>query len=456
VQSTVDQELDLYAIGRVILKRWKLIILLPLVAALVSLLISLYVITPQYRASTTLIITRPADTEQVLFRDIQVSRQLAATYREIVHSRRVMMVAIANRSLPYSVEDLRDRVDVENVRDTELITIDVTDPDPQLARDIANEVARAFMSQIIEIMRVENVSVVDEAATPVRPVSPRVELNTVVAFVVGLMAAAGLAFLLEYIDRTVKDPAEAQRQLEIPVIGVIPLDDKRKLFSLNDPRSQASEAFRTLRTNLHYSGIDRQLRCLLVTGANPACGKSTVAANLGVTLAQAGANVLLVDADLRRPTLHTIFGLENQMGLSDLIIRDDLYFEDTVLKSKNKRLNLLPSGSIPPFPAEMLASERMKGLVASFAVQYDYVIFDSPPTNAVTDAAVLSKLVDGTLFVLDYGRVRWDEARAGLENLQKVQAYLLGAVINAVPQGEAYGSNYQYYYTPIQTEEDPG
>ncbi len=455
MRAIVEQELDLYTIWQVLVKRWKLIILLPLAAGLISLLISLLVITPQYRTSTTLIINRPTDEEQILYPDIQVSRQLASTYKEIVHSRRVLMEAIAFRSLPYSVEEMREKVDVESLRDTELITIEVTDPDPQLARDIANEVARAFMNQIIEIMQVENVSVVDEAVTPTSPVSPRVQLNTAVAFAVGLMAAVGLAFLMQYLDRTIKDPAEAKQKLQVPVIGVIPLDDEEKIFAISDPRSLSAEAFRTLRTNLQYSSIDRPLKCLLVTGANPACGKSTVAANLGVTLALGGAKVLLVDADLRKPTLHTFFELDNQPGLSDLIFSEDLTLEQAVRKSKNKDLHLLPSGAIPPFPAESLASKRMKDLVSGFAGQYDYVIFDSPPTNAVTDAAVLSRLVDGTLFVLDYGRVRWDEARTGLEHLQKVQAYLLGTVINAVPRGSLYAGGYQYYYTPLSSEEEP-
>lgn len=454
MRSTVEQELDLYAIWQVISKRWKLIIIIPLAVALISLVVSLFALTPQYRASTTLIITRPADTEQILHRDLQVSRQLAATYREIVHSRRVMMVAIANRSLPYSVVEMREKVDVQNVRDTELITVDVIDPNPYLARDIANEIARAFMGQIIEIMRVENVTVVDEAVTPARPVSPRVDLNTAVAFVVGLMVAFGLVFLLEYLDRTVKEPAEAQTQLGVPVIGVIPLAEGEELFALSDSRSLQAEAFRTLRTNLQYSSVDRPLKNILVTGANADCGKSTVSVNLGVTLAQAGANILLVDADLRRPTLHNYFGLGNKPGLTDLIYNEELAIERVVLQSGTKRLNLLSSGDIPPFPAEMLASERMKRLVNSFAERYDYVIFDSPPTNAVTDAALLSRLVDGTLFVLDYGRVRWDEARVGLEHLKKVQAYLAGTVINAVPQSKVYGSGYQYYYTPAKNVED--
>jgi capsular polysaccharide biosynthesis protein len=218
----LEKELDLYAIWQVIAKRWKLIVLMPLVAALVSFLTSAYVLTPQYSASTTLMVMRPTDTAQILYQDIQVSRQLVQTYREIARSRRVLMVAIANNALALNVEDLRDKIDVVSLRDTELITITATDSDPEVAALIANGVTSAFMEEIIEIMQVENINLVDPAVAPLEPESPRVLLNVAVALVVGMVAALGLAFLYEYLDRTIKDPDEISRLLELPVLGVIP------------------------------------------------------------------------------------------------------------------------------------------------------------------------------------------------------------------------------------------
>ncbi|MDY6827655.1 MAG: polysaccharide biosynthesis tyrosine autokinase [Bacillota bacterium] len=443
----MEEELDLYAIWQVIVKRWKLIVLLPILAALASLLVSIFLITPQYTASTTLMLTRPTDTSQILYQDIQVSRQLVNTYREIIHSRRVLEVAIANRSLPYSVIELREKVDVQAVRDTELITVDVTDPDPHLARDIANELASAFMTEITEIMQIENVSVVDEAVLPEAPVSPRVKMNVAVAFVVGLMAAFGIAFLIEYLDRTIKDPEEAQKLLEIPVIGVVPAVEGQNLFTMEDPRSPASEAFRSLRTNIQYSSVDKPIKKILVAGANPSCGKSTITANLGVTMAQSGGAVLLIDADLRRPTLHKFFETKSEPGLTNLIFKEDIEPARVLRKTEHEKLYLMPSGPIPPYPAELLASERMKKLIEYFAERFDYIIFDSPPIIAVTDAAILSRLVDGTLLVLDYGRVRKEEAAGALDQLARVQANVIGAVINAVPQNSShYDYHYYYYY----------
>ncbi len=442
----LEQELDLYALWQVIAKRWKLIVLMPVFAALASGLISIYLITPQYSASTTLIVSRQFATHEDIYRDVQLSRELVDTYREIMSSQRVLRLVIANRGLSYSVDEMQEKIDVQPVRDTELINVGVTDSDPVLARDIANETAWVFKEQVVEIMDIENVSVVDEAVEPGGPSSPRVRLNIAVAFVVGLMGAFGLAFLIEYLDRTVKNPDEIQELLKVPVIGVVPRADGEDLFVKSSPRSPPAEAFRTLRTNIQYSRVDRPVKSIVVAGANPQCGKSTVAANLAATLAGSGFSVLLIDADLRRPMQHRFFEIDSEPGLSSLIFNSELDLESTAKKSEVDRLTILTSGPVPPYPAEMLASERMEGLAAEVAHKYDYVVYDSPPILAVTDAALLSRLTDGTLLVLDYGRVTRDEAAGALEQLYKVQTDVIGLIINSMPYSKSYYNGYQYYY----------
>ncbi|MDW7730602.1 MAG: polysaccharide biosynthesis tyrosine autokinase [Bacillota bacterium] len=443
----MENEMDLYQIWQVIIKRWKLLVVLPLLAALISAVISLFVITPLYQASTTLMVTRPVDTSQIYLQDIQVSRQLVGTYREIVHSRRVLDIVIANRSLPYGTEVLRSLVEVQSVRDTELINVMVTHPEPVMAKEIANEIARVFMLEITDIMQIENVSVVDEAVEPGRPVSPRVSMNILIAFVLGLMGTFFLIFVLEFLDKTVKDPVETQAMLGLPVIGMMPVIEGDELAAMVNPRSPAAEAFRTLRTNIQYSSIDKQVKKILISGANPACGKSTVSANLAAVLAQGSGRVLIIDADLRRPIQHKIFNVEVEPGLSSLIFNENISLSQALHKTDYDNLLVLPCGPIPPYPSEMLASERMKKLIAQFSEEFDYIIFDSPPIIAVTDAAILSNLTDGTLLVLDYGRVRKDEAVEAYEKLKRVQANVIGAIINAVPQGNSYYNGYaQYYY----------
>ncbi len=223
----MEQELDLYELWQVIAKRWIMIVLLPVLAVAAGTVVSIFVLTPQYQASTTLLVMKPTDTTQILYQDIQVSRQLVDTYREIARSSTVLNKVVGNLQLPYSTNALRNQVDVTSVRNTEIINISATNPDPETARNIANEVARVFMSEVVDIYKVENVSLVDAATTPGGPISPRVQLNVAVALVVGLMAAVGLAFLQEYLDKTIKTPEDVQKHLQIPVLGIIPYVDKK-------------------------------------------------------------------------------------------------------------------------------------------------------------------------------------------------------------------------------------
>jgi non-specific protein-tyrosine kinase len=204
------------------------------------------------------------------------------------------------------------------------------------------------------------------------------------------------------------------------------------LITVADPRSPVSEAYRTLRTNLDFSSLDKPIKTMLVTSAGPEEGKSTVLANLAVTTAQMGRKVILVDCDLRRPTLHNIFNLKNDVGLTTMVV-DDAAMESPPLQGTDvEGLQLVSSGPLPPNPAELLASRRMEEIVAALLDRADVVLFDAPPVVAVTDAAVLATKVDGVLLVINADGTKRDYAKAAKARLEKVNAHLLGAVLNNV------------------------
>ena len=204
------------------------------------------------------------------------------------------------------------------------------------------------------------------------------------------------------------------------------------LITVADPRSPVSEAYRTLRTNLDFSSLDKPVKTMLVTSAGPEEGKSTVLANLAVTTAQAGKKVILVDCDLRRPTLHNIFNLKNDVGLTTMVV-DDAAIESPPLQDTGvEGLQLVSSGPLPPNPSELLGSRRMEEIIAALLERADVVLFDAPPVVAVTDAAVLATKVDGVLLVINAGGTKRDYARAAKARLEKVNANLLGAVLNNV------------------------
>lgn len=211
------------------------------------------------------------------------------------------------------------------------------------------------------------------------------------------------------------------------------------LITLTDPRSPAAEAYRTLRTNIDFSGLDRSIHALLVTSVAPVEGKSLTLANLAVAMAQGDKRTILVDADLRRPTLHTLFGLNNDKGLTSLFIDAKGPIEPALKDVKVPNLQVLTSGPLPPNPAELLGSQRMLDVIAALKQRADIILFDAPPVIAVTDAAVLGKRVDGVVLVVDAGQTRREHARRAKEQLEKLNIRIVGAVLNGASVDNSLG-----------------
>jgi capsular exopolysaccharide synthesis family protein len=215
------------------------------------------------------------------------------------------------------------------------------------------------------------------------------------------------------------------------------------IITLTDPTSPAAEAYRTLRINLEFASVDEPLRTLLVTSSGPGEGKSTALANLAVAMSDGDQAVILVDADLRRPTQHELFGLPIEPGLSDMF-RSESAFNDPPMQSiSNSTLRVLTSGPLPPIPSQLLAARKMDEVIASLAEQADIVLFDAPPVVAVTDASLLASKVDGVLLVVRAGNSRRDHVRAAKDRLEKVNARLVGAVLLNAP----FDSSLESYFS---------
>jgi non-specific protein-tyrosine kinase len=266
----------------------------------------------------------------------------------------------------------------------------------------------------------------------------------------GALAGAGLAFLLEYMDDTVKTPEDLQAT-GLGAIGIVQRvassNGKKKdspIFSINEPKSLAAEAYRTLRTNLQFSSLDIPLRSLVVTSAVATEGKTTTAANLAVVMAQAGNRIVLVDGDLRRPSAHKLFGLTNRTGLTTALVEDPEALNGYLQESGIENLRVLTAGPIPPNPQELLGSQRMKELLRRLEEEADIVVIDTPPTLVVSDANVLAARASGVLMVVNTGKTRRAAVRQAVEGLRKVGANLLGCVLNMVT---TRGGRSAYYYS---------
>ena len=325
--------------------------------------------------------------------------------------------------------------------------------------------------------RLNYITVVEPAEVPSAPVSPRLSLNLALAIAVGLTLSIGAVLLLEYLDDTIRSPAEVRSLLNAPVltaIGKIDGDDyATKLIAAREPRSPVTESYRALRTNLQFSSLDNPIKTMVVTSAGPSEGKSLTAANLAVVLAQTGMSVILVDADLRRPVVHKIFGLKNHTGLTTWLVGQSTEpmaltagagggrwlepavadkggpLEPYIQNTDVPRLRVITSGSLPPNPAEVLGSARMHQFLEEIQQIADIVVLDSPPCVTVTDAVVLSRWVDGLILVLDQKNTSRQGIMRARENLQAVGAKILGAVINRLDSrngGGYYASYYSDYY----------
>lgn len=290
-------------------------------------------------------------------------------------------------------------------------------------------------------------SVVDPARLATDPVAPNIPLSVATATLIGVALAILGAILIEYLDDTIKSPDDVSQVLGLANLGAIANIwgdiPEEKLITMKFPRASHSEAYRTIRTNIQVMSLDRPLRTLLVTSANPREGKSITAANLSVVMALGGLRVLLIDADMRRPQQHKIFHLPNEFGLVSALLHPEAGLDTYLQPTGTENLSLLSTGPIPPNPAELLDSKRMHDLLDRFKSQFDLIVIDTPPVLPRVDAAILAQHIDGVVIVADANQTRRESAVRTKEALMHVGANILGVVLNRISHS---GSYYYYYY----------
>jgi non-specific protein-tyrosine kinase len=295
-------------------------------------------------------------------------------------------------------------------------------------------------------------TIIEPAQLPYTPIKPNIPLNVLLAAATGFVLAVGAAMLLEYLDNTIKTPEDLQNaDLGLTHIGnIIRIKGKSykdQMAVTHTPFSPIAEGYRLLRTNIQFMAVDRPIKVIMVSSSSPKEGKSTTVVNLGVVMAQAGLRTIIVDADLRLPTIHRIFQTSNATGLTTLLCSKELDLENQLKNTGYENLQAITSGPLPPNSSEMLGSKRMGELIDRLKEIADVIILDTPPVLAVTDAAVLSSRADGVVLVALAKRTRRDTLKQAVKRLQQVHANLLGTVLNQASD-RAEGGNYYYssYY----------
>jgi capsular exopolysaccharide synthesis family protein len=309
-----------------------------------------------------------------------------------------------------------------------------------------------------------NIRIIDEADIPRTPVSPRKGRNMLIAFLTGSFMAIGMALFAEYLDKGIKTPDQIKQQLGLACLGMVPVavrdeSGEAQLVSSETVSRHFKEAFRTVRTNLLFVSDDEQQRTVLVTSTGPNEGKTIIASNLAVALAQARQRVLLIDADMRRPRVHEIFEVPLQPGLSELIRGEH---GELIRPSGTPGLSLLPAGEVPADPAELLSSREFHRVLKKFGEQFDWVLIDTPPVMAVSDAALVAHVSAGVLFVIGAEQTTVPAALNALEQLEAANARFVGAVLNRVElernsffYSDYYRPEYQKYYMAPKPQPEP-
>jgi capsular exopolysaccharide synthesis family protein len=273
-----------------------------------------------------------------------------------------------------------------------------------------------------------------------------------------MVLGLALIFLSVFLDRTVKTTADAQQAAGVPVLGFIPMlgalggsDKNRDLYVHQHPKSLVAESCRALRTSIMFSAADRPLTTILVSSANQREGKTTSVIYLGTTMAQGGQRVLLIDTDMRRPRLHESTAVSRQHGLSNLIVGDKSY-DDVIKTTDIPNLFVLPCGPLPPNPAELLMTKRFQAVLAELATRFDRIILDSPPVQAVTDAVVLSKLVDGVILVVRADKTLRDDIHRSARQILDVGGSIFGVIVNEINVNDRSYYSYGYGYGANEAE----
>jgi tyrosine-protein kinase len=437
-------------------RRWLAVVIITLTTLALASAVTL-ALPKKYTATTRLFIAVAGDSVTDLAQGSNFAEKQMSSYAEVATSPRVLAPVIQQLGLQTTPKKLAESVEATVPVDTVILEIAVTDPNPTRAAQIANAVGQGLAEATAELSpkrdgtETVKANIIADAQVPDKASSPKILQNLGIGLIVGLLVGLGVAVLRHVLDTKVRNENDVRALTDSPILGVVAYDQEvssHPVILRDQPLAAPSEAVRRLRTNLQFIDIGHRSKSIVISSSIPGEGKSTIAINLAVSLADAGARVILVDADLRRPSIAEYLGIEGGVGLTTVLIgRAEV--EDVVQPFGKTSLDLLPSGQIPPNPSELLGSVAMADLLERLSGSYDMVLLDSPPLLPVTDGVVLSNLAGGALVVVGVDRIHRPQLQQSLESLETAGAHVFGIVMNKLARREAatygYGSGYAAY-----------
>lgn len=450
------EDIDIKRILEIIFSKKILIILILLLSITLGYVYSYYYKKPEYKSSVTILLVADESKQEkeLTQTDLSINSSLISTYSSIAKSTNVIQKTIENLGLNISASKLQKSIEATQIEKTQFLKITVKNENPEVAKNIANELAKVFTEQIKEIYNLENISIVDEAEVESQPCNINHIKDIIIFTFAGMIVSAILVMVIYIFDDTIKDEKDIERNIKLKNIGTLPVDkENNELIIENNPKSHIVECIKTLRTNILYT---TNKKSILITSSRQKEGKSWVSNNLAVALAQADKKVILVDTDLRKENnRNEIFNVEKGEGLSDFIkeISDDKL--ENLEKSKKyiketqiPNLHILQNGTLPPNPAELITSENMKRLLNLLKSMYDIVLLDGTPCMVVSDSIALSSMVDSTILVTESKKTKINDLKKTKKLIEEVNGKILGVITNKseIQKGKYYGKRYGYYY----------
>ncbi|MGY1624193.1 polysaccharide biosynthesis tyrosine autokinase [Geodermatophilus sp. SYSU D00965] len=421
--------------------------------------------TPQHTSSTQLFVsTTGTDDTSTAYQGNLFSQQRVTSYVQLLTGERLAGRVVEQLELTDDPSELTQDISASAIPDTVLLEVTVTRPSATEARDIAAAIGDQFTDMVTELETPDGaasstvkVTVTETPEVAESPTTPQPVRNLALGALAGLLVGAGAAVLRERMDNTVKTPDDVAKLAGVGVVGALmedPALHEQHVIDDEDGYSETAEAYRQIRTNLQFLDVDHPARTIVITSSLPGEGKTTVAVNLAVVLAQSGARVTLIEADLRRPRVTRYLSMISGAGLSN-VLAGTARLDELTQPYGDGSLVVLAAGPMPPNPSEMLGSKQMQTLLAEAREDSDYVVIDAPPLLPVTDGAVLSKIADGAILIARHGETTRAQLEQAALNLHRIDAKLLGIVLNRIPPraAEGYGYGYSYAYDAVpQTE----
>ncbi len=474
-----QEELSLKQIFDILISKIWLIILMGVLGLLIAFGVSKFIMPVLYRSSVSLYVKSNADKkENMSVSEINASKSLVETYIVVLKNNTVLK-EVGNNLINnvdedkirkcFSITDegtidtssILSCVSMQSSNGTEVLEIRATTKDPEVSAALCNSFSKVAPSFLVRVVGAGSVETIGEAEINDTPVSPRTKMNCAIGAFAGMFLAVVIVILADLLDNSIKSSDDITNKCKLPVIGEIDqfgtkikkgeAEVSAKRYTILDPSTPfyVNESYKAMRTNITFAlaaSKSKNRNVFAVASANPSEGKSTTAANIAIALSQMDCKVLLVDADLRKPVQHRIFRTNNKKGLTNVLVQMDI-FEDCVKRDVIPNLDLLPTGTKPPNPSEILASDYTADVLMGLSKLYDYVIVDTPPVNVVSDSMVISKSIAGILLVLKYGSTTFDDLKEATRRSELSNSNIIGCVLNGIKRkGGVHNYKYKYKY----------